>query len=183
LVLAPLILASLAAGCWSGRGPSAGATDASGSDLGSSACNALTAGAVVVQSTESGIWPAPSPTGGALTDGTYHLASTVYYPAAGSGCAGVGVSTGLTITSAAASTTTGTVQLASTTGAGDFTTESASYTINGTSLSLRFDCVFPDAYHLRGNSAQLAYSATATAIQLYGSSAACGDRIDTYDLD
>ncbi len=178
-----LILSSWTAGCWSGSGPNAGPTDASAGDLGAYACNALAAGAVVVQSTDSGIWPAPSPTGGALTDGSYHLTSTVYYPAAGSSCAGVGVSTGLSITSAAASTTTGTVQLASTTNAGDFTTESASYTINGTSLSLRFDCVFPDAYHLRGSSAQLAYSATATELQLYGSSAACGDRIDSYDLD
>ena len=185
LVLAPLILSPLATGCWSGGGPAVGPTDGSADgsavDLGTNACNSLPAGTVVVQSTDSGISPAPSATGGTPAGGSYHLTSTVYYPAAG--CVALGTSTGLTISWASAAATTGTLQTATVTTAGDFITESATFTINGTSLSLRIDCIFPDTFHLRGNSVQVPYSATATEIQLHGSSAACGDHIDTYDLD
>jgi hypothetical protein len=181
-----LIFVASLTGCWGSSGPTTGnggyagnAGNADGSTDGANICNGGDPGPLFVQSTDSGISPAPAALGGAITDGSYHLTSTVYYPA--NGCTDPGVATQLTIMTSAAGT--GTLQTTTATGAGDFIGESVSFTINATSLSVRIDCIFPDLVGLRGSSAQIAYSASPTEIQLYGSSGSCGDRVDVYSLD
>lgn len=187
-----LVFAMGLTGCWGSSGATTGnggyagnagntdgSTDGALSDLGANVCNAGDPGAAFIQPTDSGISPAPNPLGGALTDGSYHLTSTLYYPAGG--CSNIGVATQLTVVSSASGT--GTLQTATATTAGDFITESVSFTIKTASLSVRIDCIYPDPIGLHGSSAQIAYSASPTEIQLYGASAACGNRIDFYELD
>ncbi len=147
-------------------------------DLGDRICNAVQAGNTFIQPADSGNATAPAPTGGALTDGSYHLTSSAYYPAAS--CAFDPISANMVVTSS--SPTSGTMQTASLTSVGYFVSESTAYEINDTSLTTRIDCIAPDAFGLLGNAAQISYSATPTEIQIYGSGG-CGNRIDIYDLD
>jgi hypothetical protein len=141
-------------------------------------CNTVPFGNVFVQSMDSGNATEPAPTGGALTDGSYHLSSSSYYPSAV--CAVDPVATILVISSS--SPTSGTMQTASLTSRGYFLSETATYLTNDTSLQIRVDCIMPDAVGLLGSAAQISYTATPTEIQLYATGG-CGNHIDVYDLD
>lgn len=143
-------------------------------------CNDLKLGSSFVQEMDSANETEPAPTGGAMTSGSYHLASTTYYPNLMSGCSVAPVATVLLVTSS--SPTTGTIQTASVTSAGYAATESTAYQSNGTALQTHIDCLVPDPGGVQGSAARISYSATATEIQLYTPSG-CGNRIDVYDLD
>ena len=162
---------ALLAGCFKSSGGSSALPDAQ-------LCNTLAFGNALVQAVDSGNAIEPAATGGALTDGSYHLTSSSYYPSAN--CAVDPVATKLVISSS--SPTSGTMQTASVTGAGYFVSESTSYLVNDTSLQIRVDCILPDAVGLLGSAAQISYNATPTEIQLYATGA-CGSHIDVYDLD
>jgi hypothetical protein len=79
------------------------------------------------------------------------------------------------------SATEGTIQILTATAAGDTLSESASYTVTGTSPSVRIACVTPDPAGLRDSSVQIPFNATPTQLQLYKST--CGNSVDTYALD
>jgi hypothetical protein len=165
-----VLLAALLGGCFKSRGnnPSPDAQ----------LCNAIQFGNAFVQATDSGNPTEPAATGGALTDGSYHLTSSSYYPSAA--CTVDPVATILVISSS--SPTSGTMQTASLTSASYFLSESTSYSINDTSLQIRVNCIVPDAAGLLGSAAQVSYSATPTEIQLYATGD-CGNHIDVYDID
>jgi len=173
-VLAPLVVATLVGGCFS----SGGGTP----DSGNQTCNAIPFGNAFVELTDSGNATVPAATGGALTDGSYHLTSSTYYPsiAASTACTADPIATNLVISSS--STTTGTMQTATVTSAGHFLVESTTYLINDTSLTVRIDCISPGPPSLAGNVFQSPYSAAPTELQLYGSGD-CGSHIEIYDLD
>jgi hypothetical protein len=143
------------------------------------ACNDLSAGAAFVEATSAQTADPPVAAGGALAAGLYHLSASTYYPAPA--CTVTGVATRLQV--AQSSATDGTIEIVTATAAGDTLSESVSYTIAGTSLSVRIDCITPDPGGLRGSSAQVPYDATATQIQLYRSTPPCGTSVDTYLLD
>ncbi len=141
-------------------------------------CNSVPLGSAFVQAMDSGTPTEPAATGGALTDGSYHLSSSSYYPSAA--CAVDPIATILVISSS--SPTSGTMQTASVTSAGFLLSESTSYLTSDTSLQIRVNCIVPDAVGLLGSAAQISYTATPTEIQLY-QTGTCGSHIDVYDLD
>jgi uncharacterized phage protein gp47/JayE len=163
----------LAAGCFRSapRAADGGATVV--------ACNDLSSGDAVVEATSAQIADPPVAAGGAMAAGLYHLSASTYYPAPA--CTVTGVATRLRASPSSA--TEGTIQIVTATAAGDRLGESVSYTTTGTSLSVRIDCISPDPGGLRGSSAQIPFSATATQIQLYRSTPPCGTSVDTYLLD
>lgn len=169
LALAPLVLAALLGGCFK-----SGSTATPDAQL----CNSVPFGDAFVQAMDAGNAPEPTATGGALTDGSYHLTSSTYYP---SSCRTVApIATMLVISSS--SPTSGTIETASVTSAGFFVSESTSYLINDASLEMRVNCILPDTFGLLGSAAQFPYNATPTEIQLY-QTGACGSHIDVYDRD
>jgi hypothetical protein len=162
----------LAAGCFNSAKRSA-------SDAASpTACNELALSDLVVEATSAGTPGVPVAAGGEMPGGSYHLVSSVYYPAPA--CTVVGVATRLK--SAPSSATAGTIEIVTATAAGDTLSESVSYTVSGASLSVRIDCILPDP-GLRGSNAQIPFNATAAEIQLFKSTPPCGASIDTYQLD
>jgi hypothetical protein len=169
------------AGCASRGDPqtTGGDPDGSSGDLAVAGCTNLVPSDVIVGPTGSGMAQAPSPGGGALVAGTYHLVTTIYYP--GGGCSAVGVATSLRVSLGSANS--GSLETATKTDAGDVVSESVSFVIAGTSLSVHLDCVIPDAVGVQGSVAQIPYSATPTDVQLYRSTPDCGAGIDTYQLD
>ena len=142
------------------------------------ACNGLLVGDLVVEATSAGTPDVPVAAGGEMPAGVYHLVSSVYYP--GPTCTVVGVATRLK--SAPSSATAGTIEIVTATAAGETLSESVSYTVSGTSLSVRIDCILPDP-GLRGSNAQIPFNATAAEIQLFKSTPPCGASVDTYQLD
>jgi hypothetical protein len=179
-VVAALLFAALPGGCFSSSGNNNGNPLGDGGvpDLGDRICNAIQVGNAYVQAMDSGNETLPTATGGVLTDGSYHLTSTSFYPSAA--CSLDPIAANMVVSSS--SSTSGTMQTASLTNVGYFISESTSYLINGTSLNARIDCVAPDSFGVLGTAAQIPYSATATEIQIYGSGG-CGNRIDIYDHD
>jgi hypothetical protein len=173
LALAPLVLAALLGGCF--KSNSSALPDAQ-------LCNSVPLGNAFVQAMDTGNPTEPAATGGTLTDGSYHLTSSSYYPSLSpsSSCALDPVAGILVISSS--SPTSGTMETASVTSAGFLLSESTSYLINDASLQIRVNCIVPDAVGLLGSAAQFAYNATPTEIQLY-QTGACGSHIDVYDLD
>jgi hypothetical protein len=173
LALAPLVLAALLGGCF--KSSSSAVPDAQ-------LCNSVPLGSAFVQPMDSGTPTEPAANGGALTDGSYHLTSTSYYPSyfPSSSCPVNPIATILVVSSS--SPTSGTIETASVTSDGSLLSESTSYLINDASLEMRVNCIVPDAFGLLGSAAQFPYNATPTEIQLY-QAGACGSHIDVYDLD
>jgi len=164
----------LAAGCFNSAKRSA--SDAAGPI----ACNdLLPLGDPVVEATSAGTPEVPVAAGGQMPAGLYHLASSTYYPAPA--CTVVGVATRLS--SRPTSSTVGTIEIVTTTAAGDTLSESVSYSVSGASLSARVDCISPNVAGLSGSTLQIPFTATAQQIQLYKSTPTCGAGIDTYQLD
>jgi len=170
LVFLPLALATLAGGCWSKSNNSL--PDAA------QLCNELPYGSSFVQAMNSENATLPTPTGGAVTSGSYHLTASTYYPLAS--CTVDPVATVLLVS--ASSPTGGTIQTASLTSTGFILSESTSYLSKDTSLQIHIDCIVPDSGGLLGSAAQISYNASATEIQLYATGG-CGNHIDVYDLD
>lgn len=178
LAIAPLLLV---VGCWNGVGsPTGGGDPGIGGGTGSVACNGLQAGSTFVRPANAGTTPPPAPTGGSLAAGSYHLATTTYYPMVS--CNASGLATTLVI--ASASETTGTFQMVTgSDGGGAAQGESLSFAIRGTSLSVRIDCITNDTGGVRGTLAEVPFTATPSQLQLYVTAPTCGTRVDTYQKD
>ena len=169
------LLAASLAGCFNSaaRSPDAGAP-VSCNDL-------LPPSDSVVEATSAGSSDVPVAVGGEMPAGLFHLVSSLYYPAPR--CTVAGVATRLKSTPASSPSSPGTIEIITASAGGNTLSESVSYTVSGTSLTVRIDCISPNPAGLAGSGALIPFNATANEIQLYKATPACGASIDTYQLE
>ncbi len=162
-------------GCFHGASVGdAGATaDASG-------CSTLASSHVLVQPSDTGTAAPPAAMGGTLVAGSYHLASTVYYPAAL--CTQTEVSTDLRMT--LVSPTSGTIDTITISAAENVVSETTRFTASGTELTLSLVCILPDPSGLTRTAAVFPYTVGAAGeLLLTTSDPGCGTSISTYVPD
>jgi hypothetical protein len=159
---------------------SASGTDA-GPGVDTATCSTLASSGILVQPGDANTASAPAATGGTLIAGTYHLTSTVYYPAATCVPTQSGTDLRVTLTSAAS----GTIETVTVTAAGDVIGEVTRFVAAGTELTLSLVCVSPAAASgVNHTGAVFPYSVDGSGnLSLTNADPNCGTSVSTYVFD